>query len=137
MPLTTTAEMAGISRVTLHRIERGENTVSMGAYITVMRTLGLTFDVCKASTTDVRVRVTKRHTVDNGKLVVKAIPVNRYPQLKALAWQLDPATRLTTEDVLNIYERNWRHVGKSHIEPRELAFIKRIQKKHGRHNIPV
>lgn len=35
------AERAGISRVTLGKIERGEPTVSMGAYATVLFTLGM------------------------------------------------------------------------------------------------
>jgi transcriptional regulator with XRE-family HTH domain len=35
------AERAGISRVTLGRIEKGEPTVSMGAYATVLFTLGM------------------------------------------------------------------------------------------------
>lgn len=33
------AETAGISRVTLHRIEKGEPTVSMGAYLNVISAL--------------------------------------------------------------------------------------------------
>jgi transcriptional regulator with XRE-family HTH domain len=35
------AEAAGISRVTLHRIEKGEPAVTMGAYLRVMAALGL------------------------------------------------------------------------------------------------
>ena len=33
------AQTAGISRVTLHRIEKGEPTVSMGAYLNVVSAL--------------------------------------------------------------------------------------------------
>jgi transcriptional regulator with XRE-family HTH domain len=35
------AERAGISRITLGKIEKGEPTVSMGAYATVLFTLGM------------------------------------------------------------------------------------------------
>jgi transcriptional regulator with XRE-family HTH domain len=35
------AERAGISRVTLGKIEKGESTVSMGAYAAVLFTLGM------------------------------------------------------------------------------------------------
>jgi transcriptional regulator with XRE-family HTH domain len=35
------AERAGISRVTLSKIEKGEPTVSMGAYATILFTLGM------------------------------------------------------------------------------------------------
>ena len=38
---TTTAEAAGMSRVTLYRIERGEPSVTMGAYIGALDALGL------------------------------------------------------------------------------------------------
>jgi transcriptional regulator with XRE-family HTH domain len=42
---TTTAEAAGMSRVTLYRIERGEPSVTMGAYIGALDALGLELDV--------------------------------------------------------------------------------------------
>lgn len=37
--LATAAEAAGMSRVTLHRIEKGEPSVTMGAYLNVMDAL--------------------------------------------------------------------------------------------------
>ena len=36
-----TAQNANMSRVTLHRIERGEPSVTIGAYFNVLRVLGL------------------------------------------------------------------------------------------------
>ena len=38
---TVAAESAGISRVTWHRIEKGEASVAMGAYAKALDTLGL------------------------------------------------------------------------------------------------
>ena len=38
---TVTAEAAGVSRVTLHRIEKGEPSVTLGAYGNVLAALGL------------------------------------------------------------------------------------------------
>ena len=43
------AQAAGISRVTLHRIERGEPTVAVGAWIAIATALGLAFDLRDAS----------------------------------------------------------------------------------------
>ena len=40
---TATAEAAGMSRVTLHRIEKGESSVTIGAYFNAMAALGLDF----------------------------------------------------------------------------------------------
>lgn len=36
---------AGVSRVTLHRIERGEPSVTIGAYLNAMQALGLYFGI--------------------------------------------------------------------------------------------
>lgn len=42
---TATAEAAGMSRVTLYRIEKGEASVTIGAYLNAMAALGLDFDI--------------------------------------------------------------------------------------------
>ena len=38
---TVTAEAAGVSRVTLHRIEKGEPSVTIGAWCSAMAALGM------------------------------------------------------------------------------------------------
>ena len=50
----TTAEAAGMSRVTLYRIERGEPSVTMGAYLNALDALGLEFDVVDRQAPPVR-----------------------------------------------------------------------------------
>ncbi len=45
IPMKLMAERAGISRMTLNKIEKGEHTVSMGHYATVLFVLGLIDDV--------------------------------------------------------------------------------------------
>ena len=42
---TTAAEAAGMSRVTLHRIERGEPSVTLGAYLSVIDAVGLQLEL--------------------------------------------------------------------------------------------
>jgi len=95
---TATAEAAGISRVTLHRLERGEPTVNMGAYASVMLALGLNLAI--------GTRVDETHA---GFIPVR-IHLDDYPQLKKLAWQIKADTDLTPTEALGIYERNWRHL---------------------------
>jgi len=43
---TAAAEAAGMSRVTWHRIEKGEPSVTMGAYLNAMAALGLELRLC-------------------------------------------------------------------------------------------
>jgi transcriptional regulator with XRE-family HTH domain len=52
--LTTTqvAERASITRVTLNLIEKGNSSVSMGAYFNTLRVLGLQNDVLKLAADD-------------------------------------------------------------------------------------
>ena len=42
---TVAAEAAGMSRITWHRIEKGEPTVTMGAWFNAVTVLGLTLDI--------------------------------------------------------------------------------------------
>lgn len=45
----TAAEAAGVSRVTLHRIERGEPSVTIGAYVNAATALGLSLELTGAA----------------------------------------------------------------------------------------
>jgi len=46
------AERAGINRSTLYQIEKGNSSVSLGAYFTVLRVLGLHEDFLKLASDD-------------------------------------------------------------------------------------
>jgi transcriptional regulator with XRE-family HTH domain len=46
------AERAGINRSTLYQIEKGNSSVSLGAYFTVLRVLGLHEDFLKLAADD-------------------------------------------------------------------------------------
>src|SRR5574343_1891470 len=45
---TALAEAAGMSRVSVHRIEQGEPSVTMGAYLNVLAALGMNFSAADA-----------------------------------------------------------------------------------------
>lgn len=47
---TVVAEAAGLSRVTLHRLEKGAPAVTMAAYLNVMGALGLDFNISLPAT---------------------------------------------------------------------------------------
>ncbi len=112
---TTTAEAADISRITLHRIEKGEGSVSMGAYISVAISLGLEIGLSNT-------KKSQNESSSQQKLP-KKIRVNDYPQLKSLAWQINKKHDLTPEEALNIYERNWRHIDQKSISIKEKKII--------------
>jgi transcriptional regulator with XRE-family HTH domain len=111
----TAAEAAGMSRVTLHRIERGEPSVTIGAYANAAAALGLALGVAapppsapsRAEGTDVPPRIL----------------LANHPQLARLAWQFQGATEVTPEEALNLYERNWRHIDQAALAPHERALI--------------
>lgn len=116
-----TAEAAGISRVTLHRIEKGEPSVTMGAWSNVMAALGLHWSV-QDSTAD---KTTQTEPPVNS--LPLRIKLSEYPQLQALAWHVQGTETLSPLEALDIYERNARHLDKTAMQPPELALWSALQ----------
>jgi transcriptional regulator with XRE-family HTH domain len=115
------AEAAGMSRVTLYRIEKGEPSVAMGAYLAVATALGLTIAVL--TTTDMVVA----QKTTNQQIIPAFIKPADYPQLKLLAWQISGAKELTPSEALAIYERNQRHIDYEKLEPHERHLIEALR----------
>lgn len=113
------AEAAGVSRVTLHRIERGEPTVAVGAWVAVATALGLSFDLLDAKATAGTTKLPKK------------IRLRDFPQLKKLAWQLQGTDEVTPRDALDLYERNWRHVDRAALSDSEAALIDALSREFG------
>ena len=110
---TTAAEAAGMSRVTLHRIERGEASVTMGAYLSAMDALGLQLDIAEPSASAGAGAATS---------APPRIRIDEYPQLRRIAWQRRGG-ELTPAEALSLYERNWRHVDAAALDARERALV--------------
>ena len=112
------AESAGMSRVTLHRIERGEPSVTMGAYLNAMTALGMDLSINNRP-------ALLSNDEEQGKpgWIPVRINLENYPQLKQLAWQVQGTNELKPAEALGIYERNWRHVDTSALEPQERNLI--------------
>lgn len=112
------AEAAGMSRVTLHRIEKGEPAVTMGAYANAMVVLGLNFGlVTPAESSE------SQSTVNRDGWIPARIHMMDYPQLKQLAWQVQGADTLSPKEALDIYERNWRHLDEQALTLHERQLI--------------
>jgi transcriptional regulator with XRE-family HTH domain len=122
---TTAAEAAGVSRMTLHRIERGEPSVTMGAYMNALAALGLDVDVI--ATTE----AAQPSPVPGG------VRIADHPQLRRLAWQLAPDTELTPEEAWATYERNWRHVDASALDTRERRLLDELARTLGKRPLHV
>src|ERR1700755_2521985 len=105
------AEAAGVSRVTLHRIEAGNPSVTIGAYSNVAAALGLhlVVPVLDAPASDPEV-----------------LTVGDYPGLRTLAWQTDAGTTITETEALNLYERGWRHLDQEALTDHEKALIQHL-----------
>lgn len=122
----TTAEAAGMSRVTLHRIEAGSPSVTIGAYANAAAALGLRLALDEPQTQDRKPArdVTARPTSE------KTVRLGDYPQLHAIAWQLRAETELSSFEALQLYERNWRHVDQAAMTDAERAFVQQLADTH-------
>lgn len=112
------AEAAGMSRVSVHRIEQGEPSVTMGAYLNVLAALGMTF-----SATAVGDEPSKNAVIDKAGWLPARVRLADFPQLKQLAWQVQGTDELTPREALGIYERNWRHLDEAALLPCERNLI--------------
>jgi transcriptional regulator with XRE-family HTH domain len=114
------AEAAGISRVTLHRIEKGEPAVTMGAYLRVLIALGL----------DLTLEPQEHDPLppqSHAGWLPARIRIGDYPWLKELAWQVHGPRELTPREALDIYERNWRHVDPATLSASERELIEALR----------
>jgi transcriptional regulator with XRE-family HTH domain len=116
---TAAAESAGMSRVTLHRIEKGEPSVTMGAYINAISVLGLEL----ALLDPLKQQEAGSPADERQGWIPARVSLSDYPQLKQLAWQVHGTNELTPIEALNIYERNMRHVDIQALDARERQLI--------------
>jgi hypothetical protein len=103
-----------MSRVTLHRIEQGEPSVTAGAWVALANALGLGFALVDTN------------APSPAEAIPERIRLDAYPQLKALAWQVQGAEDLTPQEALQLYERNWRHLDAAALVPAEVKLIRAL-----------
>jgi len=90
----------------------------MGAYVNAMTALGM-----ELSVTGLSASPSSREIQDKQGWIPARINLDDYPQLKQLAWQVQGTNELKPAEALGIYERNWRHVDTSALEPQEQSLI--------------
>lgn len=113
------AEAAGISRGTLHRMEKGEPSVSAGARGHVMAALDM---ASQARLTVPQPEVEADHEKRKGGVPAR-IRLADYPQLRSLAWHVHGTDTLTPTEALGIYERNERHMDLQAMSAKEQALL--------------
>lgn len=118
---TAAAEAAGLSRVTLHRIERGEPTVALGLVQRAAAAVGLRLQLAD-NRADIQAD-TQIATAARGPVAPECLRLADLPELRRLAWQLGPQAELTPRQALDLYERNWRHLDRSAMTPHEQAVL--------------
>jgi hypothetical protein len=116
--------------MTLYRIERGEASVTLGAYFAVAHALGAQLEV-----TDTNTRASSSRKA--AAQLPSKIRVADHSQLKRLAWQLKEAKEITPKEALEIYERNWRHVDLKKMSLREQELLKALLVAFGRERLLV
>jgi transcriptional regulator with XRE-family HTH domain len=119
--MTTAAEAAGVSRVTWHRMEKGEVSVTIGAWFNALAALGLEFGLGLGD------EALKENPAPAGHIPV-AVPLARYPQLAALAWQVKGVAEITPRQAFDIYQRNQRHIDRETLSPEEADLIEALEK---------
>lgn len=122
---TVAAEAAGMSRVTLHRIEKGEPSVTMGAWSNAIAALGMHLQLQDQE-------AAKPTPAERSGWWPVRIALADYPQLKALAWQVHGTDHLTPVEAFDIYERNARHLDMPTMGAQEQALWQALQEAFGK-----
>ena len=115
---TDTAMAAGVSRVTLYRVERGNLSVTLGAYLNILDALGerLTADAAVDTTPELR---------------PGEVRVGDYPQLKLVTWSVRPDTPLTRKEAHHQYVQHWDLVDAKNMTDDERMFVDGLRREFG------
>lgn len=121
--MVSAAEAAGMSRASWHRLEKGEPGVAVGLLLAAAEVLGLDLEFV----TPAEAKRAEPASVNLDDQLPLRIRLDAYPQLRRLAWQVhDGSQVLAPHEALALYERNWRHLDRDALEPRERALIRAL-----------
>lgn len=118
--MTAAAEAAGMSRVTWHRLEKGEMTVAWGSVLAAARVLDMVLSIDAIGVGGSGAATPP----DPSAWMPLQIPLADYPGLRELAWQIrEGVDRLSPREAWEIYDRNGRHLDTATLSTAERALI--------------
>ena len=121
------AARAGIARVTLHRLERGEPAVTLGTLMNVLGVLGLADELGRLACHDQASQTVADEHLPRRRLPLR-IRLANYPQLRQAAWHIaDPDAELTPQEAFNLYEAHWRYIDADAMLPIESALLEGLK----------
>jgi transcriptional regulator with XRE-family HTH domain len=122
------AHAAGISRVTWHRIEKAEPSVTIGAYAGALAALGLDLD---AKPTVVPIQKVLAPVLPAGRVNAESlpavIPIQKFRQLRQLAWHVKDDFELTPEEAFGLYDRYRRYLDMDQMDPDERNLLQALE----------
>lgn len=128
------AEAAGMSRITWHRIEKGEVSVTIGAWFNALAVLGLRFGLGETTVGEAGEGEAGEGEA-GGRDEVACVPVEirmqDFPQLQALAWQVAGRVTLRPREALDIYQRHRRHIDWTSMSPGERRLVNALMQLFG------
>jgi len=121
-----TAAAAGISRVTLQRIETGAPSVTVGALIHVLDALDLPLSQLEGE--------------DSATLaapLAEPIELAAYPLLRNLAWHVQGTGSLSAAEAAAIYARHRRRLDLDNLQPQEARLIEALNSSEPGADVPA
>lgn len=110
------AQAAGISRITWYRMEKGEPTVTLGAWANAAHALGLDWPGLPADGQGARLP-------GPGRWLPLDIPPDDHPELRRLAWSVTGRATLTPREAWAVYQRHAGDLDPKRLTPRERALF--------------
>lgn len=124
--MTAAAEAAGLSRVTWHRLEKGETGVAWGFVLAATAVVGLQLGWTQGGDLPEDQAMESHSPEDWLPLNIR---LDDYPGLRRLAWQMrEGLEALTPREAWELYDRNGRHLDTDRLTPKEKALIGALHK---------
>lgn len=126
------AHVAGMSRVTWHRLENAQPSVTLGSYLNAAQVLGLDIQLRAREVDGSNLASTtpKPNQPDQSckfTAIPERIQIERYPQLRQIAWHIKDGFELTQAEALGLYEANRRYLDRDKLTVDESGLLAALE----------